>query len=224
MGTESGQPLDAILERKELERQAGGGVFYWGIGQSLGQRFLEFVREVRRPVAVFSPMISSSQKDDANIASVVRWRRWVDESGREHDLPPHVLVTSKMRTKRGLKCHHYALVCKSASPLVAGKWPDIKSGRLTNYRRGTRIGGSQVTSVVEVGELNETRKTGSEYKVVFVAELTYPYIVKLTHPSPFNSSKVVDLNEIGRAAGWNSMQWLSFVSCEDDGCEAVVTY
>jgi 4-aminobutyrate aminotransferase-like enzyme len=36
MGTEAGQTLGTILRRKELERQAGSGIFAWGIGNSLG--------------------------------------------------------------------------------------------------------------------------------------------------------------------------------------------
>lgn len=36
MGTEAGQSLTTIRQRKELERRAGGGVFAWGIGNSLG--------------------------------------------------------------------------------------------------------------------------------------------------------------------------------------------
>jgi hypothetical protein len=32
MQSEAGQQLDAIMSRKELERRAGGGIFFWGVG------------------------------------------------------------------------------------------------------------------------------------------------------------------------------------------------
>jgi hypothetical protein len=34
-GTESGSPIEAIILRKELERQVAG-VFCWGVGNALG--------------------------------------------------------------------------------------------------------------------------------------------------------------------------------------------
>ena len=34
-GTEAGQPIEEIIERKELERRANGGVFLWGLEQAV---------------------------------------------------------------------------------------------------------------------------------------------------------------------------------------------
>jgi hypothetical protein len=36
MGAESGEGLAQIVRRKEGERVAGRGIFWWGIGTSLG--------------------------------------------------------------------------------------------------------------------------------------------------------------------------------------------
>ena len=36
MGVESGEDLAKIIRRKESERIAGRGIFWWGIGNSLG--------------------------------------------------------------------------------------------------------------------------------------------------------------------------------------------
>jgi hypothetical protein len=38
MGSESGEKQAEIILRKEWERQLGGGYFFWGIGQSLGEK------------------------------------------------------------------------------------------------------------------------------------------------------------------------------------------
>ena len=35
-GTEAGEDIGAILERKESERLASGGTFLWGVGNAIG--------------------------------------------------------------------------------------------------------------------------------------------------------------------------------------------
>lgn len=42
MQAEAGQSLDAIVRRKELEREANGGLFLWGVGNLI--RILESAR------------------------------------------------------------------------------------------------------------------------------------------------------------------------------------
>jgi hypothetical protein len=44
MQAEAGEPLAAIIARKEVERLAGDGVFFWGMGSALGRAVSEIVR------------------------------------------------------------------------------------------------------------------------------------------------------------------------------------
>jgi hypothetical protein len=44
-GPEAGQPISVILARKEAERQAGSGVFFWGHSTSLGSDVYEALRD-----------------------------------------------------------------------------------------------------------------------------------------------------------------------------------
>jgi hypothetical protein len=37
----AGETIDDIVKRKEAERVAGDGLFYWGIGNSLGEKNLQ---------------------------------------------------------------------------------------------------------------------------------------------------------------------------------------
>jgi hypothetical protein len=48
-GTEAGEPIEQILERKEAERIATGGVFFWGIGNAVGRSISELVRRTDEP-------------------------------------------------------------------------------------------------------------------------------------------------------------------------------
>src|SRR5437773_1823143 len=44
MQAEAGQGIEAIVSRKELERQAGGGLFCWGIGNAPPRSLSALVR------------------------------------------------------------------------------------------------------------------------------------------------------------------------------------
>jgi|SRR5580693_804078 hypothetical protein len=78
MQAEAGQPLAHILRRKDLERSAGDGVFFWGIGNSLGTRILDLLGASGCPVVVFSTMRSKPKSEDASPDSVLRWTGYLD--------------------------------------------------------------------------------------------------------------------------------------------------
>jgi len=40
----TGLSLDLILQRKEMERVAGGGLFFWGVGTSLARKFVDLLK------------------------------------------------------------------------------------------------------------------------------------------------------------------------------------
>src|SRR5262245_35333860 len=107
---EAGQPLDCIVARKDAERRAGGGLFFWGIGSSLGSTVQLAARTQDKLPVVFSRMLSQPKKADTNPEAVAVWRSYIDQDGVTRPLPPHVLVTSRSQTKSGVKSRHYALV------------------------------------------------------------------------------------------------------------------
>lgn len=63
MQAEGGQRLHKILELKEAERQAGSGLFWWGVGNSLGAALVEHARAASGTLpVVFSEMTSTADK------------------------------------------------------------------------------------------------------------------------------------------------------------------
>src|ERR1700761_2672202 len=72
-GTEAGQSISDILLRKERERSANGGVFYWGIGNAVGPSILELLRKSDEPEVLFSPIKSTPRRDDVTPQRVVAW-------------------------------------------------------------------------------------------------------------------------------------------------------
>lgn len=182
-GTEGGEAAASILARKERERSACGGLFLWGIGNSVAPalRCLLASTTPAAPAVVLSPMLSKPRAEDTKPSGVVRWRRAQALDGREWAMPPGSLVTSRMTAGGRLKTRHFALVCWSAESLHADlSAPRFSIGDLQNYASGHQVGHSQVTSVVRrIGHTPE-----GEYVAALVAVLTYPFVVELSAPAP----------------------------------------
>src|SRR4051794_11590339 len=93
-GTEAGEAIDEILARKETERRANHGVFFWGIGTALGPAIRELLRYVVGPEVLFSPMRSRPRQVDVAPKCVVRWRSGEGLNGAPYELPDEAIVTS----------------------------------------------------------------------------------------------------------------------------------
>jgi len=184
-GTEAGQSVLDILRRKEKERAANGGVFYWGIGNAVGPSILELLRRSVEPEVLFSPIKSAPKRDDVAPEAVVAWTAAAGIDGEPHRLPVWSLITSRFNVGRP---RHYALVCKSdftfTEESVFGRESveRVAMGELTNIVTGRPLGASQVTAVVQrqVG----SNPSGAEYEVKFRARLVPPYFVQLSDPRP----------------------------------------
>jgi hypothetical protein len=181
-GTEAGETIEAILARKEAERQASDGVFFWGIGNSIAPAVAELVRRVDEPEVLFSPIKSRPRRVDVAPACVVRWTSAEGLSGGVFELPSHASVTSRWNPARPAGVH-YALVCSSAEALEVADAGRLSFGALRNLRSGAPLGASQVTAVVHRADPGDG---GSEYPVAFRAALVAPYFVRLRRPMPLD--------------------------------------
>ena len=63
-GTEAGEEIGQMLQRKEQERAANGGIFIWGIGNAVGPSIRELVRRGPKPEVLFSPIKSAPKQQD----------------------------------------------------------------------------------------------------------------------------------------------------------------
>ncbi len=117
MQTESGQDLQSIVARKELERRAGGGLFFWGVGNPPSRSIKGLAAKADNIDVVFSLMKTKPKTRDSAPSGVLAWRTYFDIHGVENPVPPHVLVTSRMETASGTKRVHYALMCHSDDEL-----------------------------------------------------------------------------------------------------------
>lgn len=180
MGAEAGQPLTAILSRKELERSAGGGTFAWGIGSSLGDS-AELAKRVSPSGEVevlFTPMKSPPKAGDVSPAQLLLWMFYQSPTGGLATLPEHMLVTSR---GGGDKRSHYALLCQSESKIEDGVENGVfDSSWVRNLATRNPVGASQVTSIVryEKGWVASERP----YRIAFKAKLYAEGFVRLAEP------------------------------------------
>lgn len=181
MGTEAGQPLEAILQRKELERQAGNGVFAWGIGNSLGNG-VELARQVcpeGKIDVLFTPMKSAPKQIDVTPSKILLWTSYLTTTGQIAPLPRHLLITSRGSAD---KRTHYALLCYSGEQLQAEEDQGfITANNARNLASLNPIGASQVTSLVRYYS-DIAPQPEKPYRITFRATLHQQGFLKLLNP------------------------------------------
>jgi len=184
VGAESGEGLTAIICRKELERQAGQGTFYWGVGNSVGPAVTELAIDGGHPAVVFSRMRAAPSKRDPEPRALLLWRACLDRRGNVLPLPDHVVVTSKAPADPGTQLRpHYALVCTTDEPLSTEAKGVMRFNELINYTTGRPLGYSHVTALVKRRAAGAPRG-GPDFPILMVAALRPPYWVQLQDPVP----------------------------------------
>jgi hypothetical protein len=179
-GTEAGQLVDQIVDRKEQERVANNGMFFWGIGNAIGPSMRELLRRTPNPEVLFSPIKSGPRAEDVAPPAVVAWTSAETLSGDAFSLPDCSLVTSR-QDPLAPKGVHYALVCFSESPLAISRAEEkIAFARLRNLLTGRPVGASQVTAVVQRKETGPLETPA--YDIAIRARLVYPYFLRLQNP------------------------------------------
>jgi len=179
-GTEAGQLIEQIFDRKEQERAANRGLFFWGIGNSIGPSIAELLIRTERPEVLFSPIKSTPRAVDSSPAAVVAWSSAETLSGEPFRLPASSLITSRHDPDAEREAR-YALVCFTPQPLLnTGCEDKIAPSDLRNLLTGRPVGASQVTAVVQRAE---TASVGTQrYSVCIRANLVSPYFIRLRDP------------------------------------------
>lgn len=178
-GTEAGETIEQILERKELERRANRGVFFWGIGNSIRPSLTELLHLSPHPEVLFSPIKGAPRAADVSPARTATWMRGRTVSGELIDLPSASRITSRFDPE-ARPTGHYALVCASEESLALTDCARLEFDSLTNLMTGRPLGSSQVTAVVR---RNPRIRGGSEYTVALRGHLVAPYFLRLESPA-----------------------------------------
>ncbi len=187
MQAEAGEGLARIVHRKDLERRAGNGIFFWGVGNAPSRAIPALARAGAVIEVLFSVMKSKPKAQDIAPSRVVVWQSYVDLDGVVRPIPPNVLVTSRANSRN----HHYALICHSDIALdVSDQGPfDVSAYR--NYGAGGAVGASQVTALLERCAPDET----PEYRVAMRARLTGGLWVKLVEPTEVAGPAMAEIEQ-----------------------------
>lgn len=191
MGAEAGQPLETILQRKEMERRAGNGTFAWGIGNSLGNAhtFAKSTTPSGEVEVLFSPMKSAPKVIDVAPAQLVIWLSYYSEASGLAELPEHMLIASRGNLASGTeKRSHYALIC-SRDDEIRAEIGDamIDAKRARNLVSLNPLGASQVTAMVRY-ESSEFTDPEKPYPVAFRAKMFREGFVRLANPVPLTGT------------------------------------
>jgi hypothetical protein len=193
---EGGEPLTAILARKEAERLAGNGAFWWGVGSNVVGTITSAGQQFGTLPILFSQMLGRPHVKDTNPGEVYLWTHyWSDQLRRSEPLPNHVLVTSRGGSK---KTSHYALVCQRDNPIALGCEP-FEPNDCRNHPSGGQPGASQVTSLLIVPQADASN--GGRYREGFRARLVQPWMVIL------NRYRSLTPPEREKIANWRTIGW-----------------
>src|SRR5580692_526886 len=177
-GTEASQSVAQILERKERERIAGSGTFFWGIGNAIGPSMRRLLERNTDPEVLFSPIKGRPRDVDAKPSAVAVWTQAMDLFERSFTIPSHACIISRFDVSNA-KSYHYALVCYSEGSLAFAGSDLLYVHSLSNLLTGRSVGASQVTAVVNRREAHDIR---GAYQVAARVKLAPPYLIKLSNP------------------------------------------
>lgn len=222
MQAEAGQQLHAIIDRKERERQAGSGLFFWGVGNAPATQIRVLARMGIAIPVIFSAMKGRAKVIDAAPTRTLAWRQYIDSNGAERPLPPGALVTSRGHSARGAeKERHYALMCHSGAPLRLTHGVPFDPAAYRNASgTGGRVGASQVTALLRrVAESDDN----TAYEANIVARLVGSYWVRLTSPVQLDAATIKAVSDFHG----DNRRWIRLVrealSCAALACTAPET-
>ena len=181
IGIETGESIADIIDRKESEHSRGG-VFWWGIGTSLGPALRAEAEKSGGSIPIiFCEMLGKPQNHDVSPPLKVRWTRWRNWDGSEADVPNFVLVKSRGEDRSGKsKDKHYAVVCRPSGKLRLNPNGQLFDPRNCRTLSGKVPGDSQNTALL-TGDITRSHPNG-RYRITFAATLVRPWQTTLLHP------------------------------------------
>jgi len=206
VGSESGESIDRIIMRKEVERIANNGIFTWGVGSSLGDSAEMLKHATEDATVIFTSMLSKPKLIDERPKTLLLWTGGRTRDGESIELPYYSLLTSRGHTEtRSNKVKHYALMCRSSNSITHQRKGHLYGGSLVNLKTGNPVGNSQVTAIVKRNDAIAKHKR--RYNIEFVAKLDNPLQVildKYVEITAHDIRRSIEAAEANDIDGWKS--------------------
>lgn len=206
IGEDAGETLKHIMMRKEAERRAGQGEFWWGLGTPLGESVESAAIVNKRTLpALFSALKPKEGDGDAK-AKIQVWNSWhsIRKDGQRGTIPDHVLVTGGYAPRKPGKPEkqHYALVCRSNAPLILGNHGFFDPAQCRTVKNNIAPGSSQRAALLT----GQHAHSQGPYTIAFEATLAGPWYVRL------EDGRVLTPAEIDRVRQYkDGDDWLALV-------------
>ena len=204
IGGDANETLDHIVKRKEAERVAGSGEFWWGLGAPLGA---DVEDKARQNGGTLPALFSESSTSAKHSGQVLVWQNWKSvlpprKAGR---IPNHIIVTSGHNQNTTKKKPHYALICHLNVHLVLGNlgYCDLtqcltaKNQKPINYVVGARLLEKQLPLMSGQGI-----SSLSVRKIAFEATLVGHCYVKLENPRALTATQLASLQNYQPGHDW----------------------
>ncbi|VEH06047.1 Uncharacterised protein [Corynebacterium kutscheri] len=199
-GSESSLNLTSTLNVKELQRiNNPDRIFLWGLGSSVSDtRLQHFLDEVEEdPQVVISQIISKPRPQDVQfineeLKTIRVWNSATEIlTGENFPFPEGSQVVSTAFSKKGepvTRSYHYALVCKSDTPINTplSERPVnellLDPAKIKNFDSEKPTNGSMTLFAVAQGKPNKKPISDKLHRVHLKLRLVEPYLVKLGSP------------------------------------------
>lgn len=193
---QSEERYEHIRARKEAERTAGNGEFWWGIGVSLGSNGIRAAKDAGEQLPViFVRNRTHTKQSQVPAARKVLWTKWESEDGEWVDIPLHVVITSAADKNHD---RQHALVCRREDPIKLGGTRIDLSKSLTIG--GGRFDKSQLSTALLSGD--PLPQPDGQYFADFDAELVNPYCPRLGSPRELRSDEYQSLIDWREGHDW----------------------
>lgn len=206
IGFDAGETPEHVVIRKEAERLAGSGEFWWGLDAPLGIT-VEVHAEQNRGVlsALFSKSRSSTVQQRQQVRIWDTWRSLLhpQQHGR---IPDHVVVTSGHDA--GRRQTRYALTCHSAVNLSFGAMGFCNLAECHSLKNGGRVNALRGAQVLRKGEpLISPRGPASEsvYSIAFKATVVGHGYVLLENFRVLTQADLQSLLQFNAGDDWLSL-------------------
>jgi hypothetical protein len=212
IGGDAGEPLSHIAVRKEAERLAGSGEFWWGLSAPLGA---DVEAQARQNGGALPALFSKSTAVPGPVSQVRIWEEWesVFDPSQSGPIPGHVIVTSGYnpngkKAKRRSEPAHYALVCRLSIKLSLGHlgFCDLQQCRTTKNQKTIKyIVGARLLE--KPLPLMSARGSRSQIvrSVAFQANLVGHCYVKLRNPRVLTQAQYTALLNYQPGDDWPAL-------------------
>jgi hypothetical protein len=205
IGFRAGETPEQIVLRKEAERNAGSGEFWWAVDAPLGITVEVTAERNGGSLPVLFSNSTSSKEQQREVRIWDSWRSLLHPQ-RHGRIPGHVVVTS--RHDPGRRQTRYALTCRSQAKLTLGAIGYCNLAECRSLKSGGRVhalSGAQILRKDEPLISRHGPSAESVYSIAFKATVVGHSYVLLENFKVLSQAELNSLLEFKPGDDWPAL-------------------